>query len=164
MTTAQKNAITSPAIGLSVYDSDNNCSSYYNGIQWVNATTNGSFSTTWNGLTSTTNTVWWSITGSIATIMIPNFISTCSGTTAVITCAGGAPSFLLPNRIQHVSTVIYNNGVQQAGRLTISTGFPLLLFYLDVAGATNFTSGLSYGFQQPTSTASAFEVFTYSLL
>jgi hypothetical protein len=36
MTTAQKNAIATPAAGLMVYDTDLNQMSYYNGTTWVN--------------------------------------------------------------------------------------------------------------------------------
>ena len=40
MTTTQKNAITSPATGLQVYDTTLNVISLYNGTNWVNGTGN----------------------------------------------------------------------------------------------------------------------------
>jgi len=35
MTTAQRNAIASPALGLMIYNTDDDCFQYYNGISWL---------------------------------------------------------------------------------------------------------------------------------
>lgn len=37
MTTAQRNAISSPASGLQVYNTDNNCMEYWNGTAWISS-------------------------------------------------------------------------------------------------------------------------------
>jgi hypothetical protein len=79
MTTAQKNAITSPATGLEVYDSTTNTPNYFNGTTWVGVASNqstglspGLFSQTSDSVAVTNTTVESSlISTGVGTLSVP---------------------------------------------------------------------------------------------
>jgi hypothetical protein len=79
MTTAQKNAITSPATGLEVYDSTTNTPNYFNGTMWVGVASNqstglspGLFSQTSDSVAVTNTTVESSlISTGVGTLSVP---------------------------------------------------------------------------------------------
>jgi hypothetical protein len=79
MTTTQKNAITSPATGLEVYDSTTNTPNYFNGTTWVGVASNqstglspGLFSQTSDSVAVTNTTVESSlISTGVGTLSVP---------------------------------------------------------------------------------------------
>jgi hypothetical protein len=79
MTTAQKNAIVTPAAGLEVYDSTTNTPNYFNGTTWVGVASNqstglspGLFSQTSDSVAVTNTTVESSlISTGVGTLSVP---------------------------------------------------------------------------------------------
>lgn len=90
MTTAQRDAITSPATGLQVYNLTTNTLNYYNGTSWQAVGAGGSGLTSLNGLTGSTQTFAvdsttgtapaWASSGTAHTLRLP--LASATGVTA----------------------------------------------------------------------------------
>lgn len=124
MTTAQKIAISSPATGLVVYDTDLKAISNYNGTSWVSLTPTApsqqvyTGTITWTGTTApsgaTNHTYNWSLTNNLVTLKITLVYATIgSALTAVsVTLPTDCPTPLKPTGLTAASNILYTgNGL-----------------------------------------------------
>lgn len=119
MTTAQKIAISSPATGLVVYDTDLKAISNYNGTSWVSLTPTAptqqvyTGTITWTGTTApsgaTNHTYNWSLTNNLVTLKITLIYATAGvGQTAVLmTLPTDCPAPLKPTGLTTASNNLY---------------------------------------------------------
>lgn len=72
MTSAQRNAIVSPAIGLYVFDTNSNSLWYFNGALWINTVSEASLGDVKSGFQSTDHSGWILLDGRPLTSLTPN--------------------------------------------------------------------------------------------
>lgn len=132
MTTAQKNAIASPATGLVVYDTDLKTIANYNGTSWVSLTANApsqqvyTGTITWTGTTApsgaTTHTYNWSLINNLVTLKITLVYATAgvSQTAVNVTLPTDCPAPLKPTGLTSASNNLYT-GIGYLSQTTSST-------------------------------------------
>jgi hypothetical protein len=130
MTTAQKNAISSPATGLVVYDTDLKAISNYNGTSWLSLTPTApsqqvyTGTITWTGTTApsgaTTHTYNWSLINNLVTLKITLiYATTGAGLTAVtVTLPNDCPTPLKPTGLTTASNNLYTGNAYLAQLIT----------------------------------------------
>jgi len=120
MTTLQRNNIATPATGLCVYTTDNNCLNFYNG-------------TTWQLICNTDNSRTFNYTGSVQTFIVP------AGVTSINIDIQGAQGGWGGYINQFINNGGFGGRVQ--GTITVSAG---QAYYIFVGGA-GIDGNVSYG-------------------
>jgi hypothetical protein len=126
MTTTERNAISSPATGLLIYNTSDNAFNFYNGTSWANFSSGGGI-TSLNGLTGATQT----------------FATGTSGTDFNISSSGSVHTFNIPDASATARGLITNGAQTIAGNKTFSG---LIL------GANGSNSSPSFSFSSDTNT------------
>jgi hypothetical protein len=113
MTTTQRNAISSPATGLEIYNTTTNTKDIYNGSSWLNLTTS-------NALASTT----WGAAGNTGTNPAINFIGTSDAQRLVFKTNNTEAATILANGNMGIGTTAPTEKLEVAGRVK-ANGFIL---------------------------------------
>lgn len=121
MTNTQKNAITSPATGLFVYDTTNSRFEYYNGSAWTAIGGGGGGSSAFSAITGGTNTSAAMVVGTGASLAASG-----SGTIAATSCTGNAATATTLQTARDINGVSFNGSAAitvtaAAGTLTGAT-------------------------------------------
>lgn len=150
MTTTQRNAISSPAAGLIVNDTTNNCLySYGSSSGWlpiVNSNTTGAI--TWTGAAnSLVKNAFFARSGNVVTFTMSQINGSSVSSTTIDAAAGSVPSFYRIPVDGALSTFYFpvftsRNGTNAAGILVMNSDGSMSIRYKD--GDTAFTNTQSF--------------------
>jgi len=121
MTTTERNAIISPAIGLEIYNTTTNQSEFYNGLVWNPVGLNVGGVTS---ITGTTNEVIASVSTGSVTLSLPQAIAITSSPTFLdLILTDTISTTLLLNNSGGVTLTTANSGsAVTGGTLTLTSG------------------------------------------
>ena len=128
MTTAQKNAISTPVTGALVYDTDEGDISFYNGAAWVEPSTGTGFtsytvSTDWTGIWAGTQTqnVYGQKFGDQVTLTFVAVSATANTAAQITNTSTPLDAAIRPLRNLTLPFVCTDNGVLVKGSIEITT-------------------------------------------
>lgn len=166
MTSTQRNAISTPATGLVVYDSTSNALYVYNGTAWAilaNATP-VSQTNTWQGIWSASQSgnINYYIDGNLITLDLPPVLSNAN-TASTITNVTALPSAIRPVATKYIPIWCQDDGIVREGTASIATSGTITIS-LTTVGLTRVSNGGSFLGTAATSTSGFFgSLLQYSI-